>query len=317
MDSTISIAGLWQVLKQNWWKILAVALIAVILTATFTVLLVPKQYASSTEFYIVNINQNVEHTDASTLSANEYLAQNYIAILKGDTMIQHLVTTLKETEGIVVSPGQLRSMISASTSGTLSTFTVTITDSSPERAYKIAKCLTEEAPPIITRIARPSERGNEGDRFEVEVPVMNTMDELADALKALNAEKYKNLIKQLDDTHGKALSGENKELIGYNETVTGYYEGNVLDCITPLRMPVENSSPVSPSVFRNSLIAAALSAVVMYVIFLLLYVFNTTVYTEEDVKAITNLPILGTIPSWQATTTSSASQTQKKEESAK
>ena len=317
MDSTISISGLWQVLKQNWWRILAVALIAVILTAAATVLFVPKKYASSTEFYIVNINQNVEHFDTGTLSDSEYLAQNYIAILKGDTMMQHLSKTLKETEGIDLTPGQIRSMISTSHSGSMSTFTVTVTDSNPERAYKVAKCLTVEAPAIITKIARPSERGNEGDQFDVKVPVTSTINELAAALSDINKEKYGDLSEQLMDVYKEAITNNDQVLMGHEATILGYYEGNVFDCITPLRMPIESSAPISPSLTRNCLLAAAMSGVIMYVIFLLLYVFNTTVYTEEDVRAITDLPILGTIPSWQNATTSQASLTKQKEESAK
>ncbi len=314
MDSTISISGLWQVLKQNWWKILAVTLIVVMLTAAFTVLFIPKKYASSTEFYIVNINQNVEHFDSGTLSATEYLAPNYIAILKGDTMMQHLALTLKEKEGIELSPGQLRSMISTSTSGTQSTFTVTVTDSNPSRAYIIAKHLTAEAPSIITRIARPSEKGNEGDRFNVQVPVTSTMDELAVALRRIDEAKYKDLADQLAKVHRDARDNNDQLLMSYEATILGYYEGNVFDCITPLRMPTENSSPVSPSLTRNCLIAGALSAVAMYMIFLLMHVFNTTVYTEDDIKAITDLPILGTIPSWQNGTPVSQTEQQQKED---
>lgn len=313
MDSTISVSGLWQVLKQNWWKILTVTLIAVMLTGVVTAFLIPKKYASSTEFYIVNINQNIEHFDSGTLSATEYLAPNYIAILKGDTMMQHLALTLKEKEGIELSPGQLRSMISTSTSGTQSTFTVTITDSNPSRAYIIAKHLTLEAPSIITRIARPSEKGNEGDCFDVKVPVTSTMDELAMALSDIDKAKYGDLADQLMEVYTEARTNNDQMLMSYEATIIGYYEGNVFDCITPLRMPTENAAPVSPNLTQNCLIVAALSAVVMYAIFLLMHIFNTTVYTEDDVKAITDLPILGTIPSWQNGIPVSQPEQQKKE----
>ena len=314
MDSTISVSGLWQVLKQNWWKILAVTLLAVILTAAFTALFIPKKYASSTEFYIVNVNQNIEHTDANTLSANEYLAQNYIAILKGDKMMQHLSATLKEKEDIELSPGALRSKISTSTSDTLSTFTVTVTDTDPGRAYTIAKHLTAEAPAIITKIARPSEKGNDGDQFEVKIPVTSTLDELAAALNTIDEKKYGDLADELMKVYTDAKKNNDQAVMNHNATIIGYYQGNVLECITPLRMPVESTSPISPSIIRNCLLVGILVAVAMYAIFLLLYILNTTVYTEEDVKAITDLPILGSIPSWQNGTTHSSPAKKQKED---
>lgn len=303
MNSTISLIALWEVFKHNWWKILIFALVAVLVIGAVTIYFIPKQYASSIEFYIVNVDQNIDYANSTTLMANEYLAQNYIAILKGDKMMQHLSDTLREQADIDLTPKELRQMIAYSTGNTLATFTVTVTDTDPTRAYTIAHHLTEEAPEIVTRIARPGVGEDGGDVVAVKVPVTYTIDELAAALIAIDAAKYNELAQELNKIH----ENDQQKLMKEDDiTVLGHYTEERQNCISPLRLPVENRNPVSPSVTRNCLIAAVLVAIIAYVIYFLLFIFNTTVYTEEDVKSITDLPILGTIPSWHDNDSSSA-----------
>jgi capsular polysaccharide biosynthesis protein len=56
----------------------------------------------------------------------------------------------------------------------------------------------------------------------------------------------------------------------------------------------------SPNLTINLLIAAAGTAIIVYALFLLKYMFNTVVATEEDIKNITDkYPIIGIIPKWE------------------
>lgn len=294
MDSTISLLSLWQVFKQNWWKIMIVVLVVVLIVGAVTIYFIPKKYSSSTEFYIVNVDQNIDYTTSSTLTANQYLAQNYIAIIKGDKMMQHLSEVLRTDDNIDLTPDDLRKMIATTTGDTLATFTVTVTDTDPERAYAIANRLTLDAPGIVTTVAKPGTDVNGNETIQAKIPVTQTMHALANALKKLDEEKYGDLATDLLDVQ----NSDDDRLLTYDATITGYYMTEGQLCITPLRLPVQNDDPVSPSVLSNCAISGVLAAVVMYVIFFLLFMFNTTVYTEEDVKALTDLPILGTIPSW-------------------
>ena len=69
--------------------------------------------------------------------------------------------------------------------------------------------------------------------------------------------------------------------------------GDVKALTTSLEVP---TSPVSPNIKRNVALAALIGAVVCFSVFFFVYLFDTTVYTEEDLQLYA-LPILGTVPS--------------------
>ena len=54
--------------------------------------------------------------------------------------------------------------------------------------------------------------------------------------------------------------------------------------------------PVYPNLVQNVVLFALLGAILCYVIFFLVYVLDTTIRTEEDLKQISEFPVLGLIP---------------------
>lgn len=58
------------------------------------------------------------------------------------------------------------------------------------------------------------------------------------------------------------------------------------------RAPVP-SYPISPNVSRNTTIGALIGLVLSALIILLVYIFDTTIYSEDDIKEFCVLPILG------------------------
>ncbi len=68
--------------------------------------------------------------------------------------------------------------------------------------------------------------------------------------------------------------------------------------VTPLTTNVDMpSTPVSPSLKRNAVIAAVIGGFLCFAAFFLHDMFDTTVYTESDLKKY-NIPVLGMIPSF-------------------
>ena len=61
--------------------------------------------------------------------------------------------------------------------------------------------------------------------------------------------------------------------------------------------PVLDTAADSPNVARNAILVALVAAVLVYVAFFLRDLFDTTVYTEEDLASF-GLPVLGTVPSF-------------------
>ena len=69
--------------------------------------------------------------------------------------------------------------------------------------------------------------------------------------------------------------------------------GDVKALTTSLEIP---TSPVSPDIKKNVILSACVGAAVCFLVFFLINCFDTTVYTEEDLRSYA-LPVLGTIPS--------------------
>lgn len=67
--------------------------------------------------------------------------------------------------------------------------------------------------------------------------------------------------------------------------------------VETIRYPVKDTAPDSPNVGRNALLAAVVSAVLVYAVFFLIYLFDTTLYTEQDLTRF-GLPLLGTVPTF-------------------
>ena len=277
MENTVSFSNVFRILKKTWWRILIIMLIAVIVTGAITAFLIPKKYASSTEFYIVNINESIDYTTSSTLAADNLLVQNYIDIIKGDEILGEVARVLYEEDNISLSPKTIRGMISTSSSTTGSIFTITITDTSPERAFKIASRLTQVAPPLLTEITKPSE-------MSADV----SLKSIANTLK----DKYPTQYGAIADEILRELAEKDQTII-----VEGTF--NRRECIRATRFPTQNPTPVSPKLAQNCLLAAFFAAVVAFVVYLLISIFSSVIRTEEDIKQMINLPLIGSIPKWE------------------
>lgn len=71
-------------------------------------------------------------------------------------------------------------------------------------------------------------------------------------------------------------------------------------CIKSLTAPQQASSYDSPNLMRSCVLAVIISFILSYVLFLVLKLLDTIIRTEDNIKALTDRPILATIPSWGA-----------------
>lgn len=181
MAKEINLSLLFKVLKKTWWKILIVTVAVIILAAAAFEFLIPKKYASTASFYILNTSVTSEYTTTSLLSAAEYLANDYIEIIRSDRMIDIILADIAEKGYTTVSPSSIRSMISASTSDETSLFSITVTSTNRELALYICDSIKNNSPQIIKEITRPNyssnlyrkttQKDSEGNEKEVYVEI--------------------------------------------------------------------------------------------------------------------------------------------------
>ena len=156
MTKEISLSFLINVLKSAWWKILIITVAVAIAVAAFTQFMIPKKYESTVQFYIINTSTTSEYTQTALLAANEYLANDYITIIKSDKMMEMIAKNLYDEGFGEFTYKQLRQMLSSSTSSESSTFEITVTTTDAEIAYLVADTIQNEAPQIIRETTRPS-----------------------------------------------------------------------------------------------------------------------------------------------------------------
>lgn len=277
MTNEINLSVLAKVLKKNWWKILIFALVAMIAMAAFTVLFIPKQYSSTMEIYIINTNASYDYTTTSLLGASSYLINDYISIIKGDTLLDELCTALKADGSVPnITPKKIRSMIKTSSSSDSSIFKLSIVDTDPERAYAVASKLAEIAPKALTNIVK----SEINDRSAIATQVYNALDYFD------------------DNKHNKSISQTTDDIMAYLEQ---YNVGlNRQDCISINILPQKAQTPDSPNVPVYTVLAGVIVAVLAYAVFLVLHLSRSVITSEEDVKALLNQPLLGIIPHWSS-----------------
>ena len=160
MANEITLSFLFNVLKSVWWKVLIFTVIVALIAASFTAFLIPKKYASSTVFYIINTSVSNEYTTTALLSAAEQLANDYIEIIRSDSVLSKIAEDVSGKGYPQITPKSIRPMISAATSTEASTFSVTVTSTDKELAYLIAQSIEANAPSVIKNITRPSYTAN-------------------------------------------------------------------------------------------------------------------------------------------------------------
>ena len=156
MNKEINFFLLFKVLKNAWWKILIFTVIIAVATAAISEFVIPKKYSSTTEFYVLNTSTTSEYTTTALLSAAEYLANDYIAIIHGDRMIETILADIAQKGYTTYSPNKIRSMIGASTSSDSSTFSITVTSTDRDLAFYICDSIKDKSPEIIKEVTRPS-----------------------------------------------------------------------------------------------------------------------------------------------------------------
>lgn len=266
MTKEISISLLIRVLKSAWWKILVITVAVAIAVAAFTALAIDEKYASSTKFYVINTSTTSEYTTTALLSASEFLANDYIEIIKGDEMMAMVKSKLEGNQALKdkgytsFGAGQIRSMISTNTSAESSTFTVTVTHTDYEVAYAVSMALeSEEALGIIRDAVRPNYSSN--------------------------------MYKWTDTNKNNDRDADEFTLISKED----------LECVKVLRSPADPSSnpdPVSPDVVKYTLIAAVITAILVYAVFLINKLADTVIRGEESAKTLVGETIIGDVPNW-------------------
>ena len=280
MERDISFDFLFVILKKAWWKIAIITLAIMLLVASFTHFLVPKKYASTIEFYIVNINASTDYTNTSMLGAASQLANDYMDIISSEYVLEQVIDKMEEKGYKNLTIPALQSMLQYSIQNESSVFTLAVIHTDPQVAYDVACVIEEIAPDAVTDMAKPESLTHEGLGKNI--------------YKFLQA--YNNTLKDEPD---KKITMTETEVIDAVKN-SAYGITSRLNCIDVLTSPKLADSHYSPNLITTTLLGGVIAALAAYVLFLLRSLFEQNITSEDDLKKMVGRPLIGTIPHWES-----------------
>ena len=205
------------ILVHNLWLIAGAAIVGALMAFLLTELLITPQYAASASLYVYNTDKR-ETITQSDITTSQKLVETYIVIMQSDAVLSQVA----EESALGYTAKEIKEMFSATAINNTEVFQLTIKNSNPEHAQRIANTFLEVAPSEIIRVVKAGS--------------VETVDKAA--------------------------------------------------------LP---TSPVSPNTARNTVVGGIVGLVVCTAI-----VLDTTIKTVEDIKKLTEIPIIGVIPTINA-----------------
>ena len=199
------------ILVHNLWLIAGAAIVGALMAFLLTELLITPQYAASASLYVYNTDKR-ETITQSDITTSQKLVETYIVIMQSDAVLSQVA----EESALGYTAKEIKEMFSATAINNTEVFQLTIKNSNPEHAQRIANTFLEVAPSeIVDKAALPT-------------------------------------------------------------------------------------SPVSPNTARNTVVGGIVGLVVCTAIVVLKEMLDTTIKTVEDIKKLTEIPIIGVIPTINA-----------------
>ena len=126
-------------IKNKIWIIVVLLIISISATFVYTKFLKKPVYQSSVKYVLISTSDN-EGITTSEVTLNEKLISTYKEIIKNGDILEKVIKNLK----LNITPEQLSKKIKVEQISTSSMINITVTDSTPEFAQKIANEVGKE-----------------------------------------------------------------------------------------------------------------------------------------------------------------------------
>lgn len=144
----IDLVELFKVLWSKAWTIILAALICGTAGGLFTHFMITPQYRSSTSIYVL-ARQNQGTLTYNDLTASSYLTQDYAQMIKSRTVAENVITQLALED---ITPEKLLRKVTVSTQNNTRIITISVLDSEPEMAMKMADAFRVHAAYQIQKV---------------------------------------------------------------------------------------------------------------------------------------------------------------------
>ena len=148
----IDVGELFKVVWKRAWIIVLCALLVGGMTLVYTANFVTPMYRAEVTMYVNNNSGNTDTVSSSNLAIALQLVKTYVNIIKSDRVLEKVI----EETGLMLTPKQIRGMLSAESVNETEMFAVRITSSSPQMSADIANAIADVAPGVISVIIEGS-----------------------------------------------------------------------------------------------------------------------------------------------------------------
>ncbi|MGE7605368.1 YveK family protein [Peribacillus frigoritolerans] len=138
MEETISIKDIFKTLKKRWKLIMLLTLIAALISGTISYFLLTPVYQSSTQI-LVNQKQAENQLDSNQIRSNIDMINTYSVIIKSPAILEKVIDELELDQSVE----QLSEKITINSQENSQVFSLTVLDSNPTKAVKIANTVSE------------------------------------------------------------------------------------------------------------------------------------------------------------------------------
>lgn len=150
----IDVFSLLKILWRRKFIIILVALLGGIGALGYSTFLVKPEYTSTTRIYVVNREQNSESgLTNQDLQAGTYLVKDYREIILSEGVLTEAVSNLK----LNISAKQLASKVNIQVPADTRIVSITVEDTNPKEASRIANAVREVAAQKIIAVTRVSD----------------------------------------------------------------------------------------------------------------------------------------------------------------
>lgn len=217
-DFQLDMGQLFRYFMKKVWIILLAAVVLAAAAYSYTKLMVTPVYTSTTKVYVLN-KESTNGLSINDMTAAQQLTSDFEDLVKSRRVLDSVIDSLN----LSATYESLASKVSVSVKEETRMLSISVTDTNPKRAQKIANKVREVMSENV-------------------VSIMN--------IDSVNLVDSANLPK----------------------------------------------APSSPNVKKNTLIGFLGGALLSSLVFFLIYVFNDTIKTDEDVERYLGLTVLGAIP---------------------
>ena len=282
------VSTLWE-----WKWLIVLATIVAAVSSYWATARMPRVYKTTTTLMVGQVIQSANPT-GQDFWTSEQLAESYAQLVCRQPILEATIDAL----GLDMWWGSLAERVNAHAIARTQLLKICVADTDPQRAKIIAD---EIARQLILRSPTPSDTEQEEHRQfvsqqlkDLKAKIEETEDQIDELEQKLALETSARGIQDIRNQIA-ALQMKINTWQGNYAELLGFYEGsriNYLSVVEPATVP---TTPFSPKVKSNVLLAATIGFVLAAGAAFLLEYLDDTIKTGEDVERILQMSTLGTI----------------------